>query len=460
MSKKTLVVLVSMVFLTTFVFAGGPTLTYHGLWYTYSFFWNNADFDTGTSDGDQHYYMHGDISVNADFGAGVGTHVTIGDWGTYGKHAITCEGPEGCGAPAGFAANGVHLMEAYLNVADLFDTPFSLTVGKQHICYGDQVFDGGEDGFMGAKLSYGSEMFDFDVFGYRLVEGGGTGFIGSGTPEVPDDWDLYGIWATAKLLEGNVNLSPYGFYRTRNTEAIAYKTQYGTIKDNPMWLGLRSEGSPATGLNFAAEFTMMMGSQEFVEEEKNGDENKVDYKGMHYMARAGYTPPGMPVTIGGAYVSFSGDTLEGDYSYGDENTVYESPTWGPYTFGFYKDWPGFGPAHLLRTCCGFSLLAPWEPMVANLNVINANIGFTNGPVALRADYFMYARNKTLDADDPATPVIDNEAAMGNEIALMAKYTYQETITFGATAGYWIPGKYFGEDLTAMLGGYIWTAMGF
>lgn len=453
MSKKTLVVLVSMVFLTTLAFAGGPALTYHGLWYTYSFFWNNADFDTGTSDGDQHYYMHGDFTVDADFGAGVGTHVTIGDWGTFGKHAITCEGPEGCGADNCLPANGGHLMEAYLNVANLFDTPLSFRVGKEHVCYGDQVFDGGEDGFMGAKVSYTSDMFDFDVFGYRLVEGGGTAMIGSGIAEVPDDWDLYGIWTTAKLLDGNVNVSPYGFYRTRNTEEIAYKTQYGTIKDNPMWLGLRAEGDPATGLNFAAEFTMMMGSQEYESEgDKNGDTTTtVDYKGMHYMARAGYTPPGMPVTIGGAYVSFSGDTLEGNYSYGDENTVYESPTWGPYTFGFYKDWPGFGPAHLMRTGYGFSLLAPWEPMVANLNVINANIGFTNGPVALRADYFMYSRNKVPEGV---------ESAMGNEIALMAKYTYQETITFGATAGYWIPGKYFGEDLTAMLGGYIWTALGF
>ena len=438
MSNKTLAVLISMVFLTTLAFAGTPDVSYHGLWYTYSFIWSNADFNSDVKDWDQHYYMHGDFTVDADFGAGIGTHVTFGDWGTFGKHAITCEGPEGCGADDGLAANGGHLMEAYLTTSNLFDSPVSFRVGKEHVCYGDQVFDGGEDGFMGAKLSYGSDMLDVDIFSYRLVEGGGTGFIGSGSAGT-DDWDLHGLWATVRFPETDITVSPYGFYRIR--------------EDNgPMWVGLRSDGSPPVeGLIYAAEFAMMMGKNENVTP-------AVDYKGMHYMAKVGYTVPNVPVTVGGAYVAFTGDDPETD-----ENECYESPTWGPYTFGFYKDWPGFGPAHLLRTICGFSLLAPWEPMVANLNVINGNVGYTLdtgfGPLDIRADFFMYARNITLAADDPSTPVIDNESAMGNEIALMLKYTYKETITFGATGGYWMPGKVFtGED--PMLGGYLWTAMGF
>ncbi|MDO9575008.1 MAG: hypothetical protein Q7J55_00590 [bacterium] len=421
MSKKTLVVLISMVFLATLAFAGTPDVSYHGLWYTYSFFWKNADFVDTTSDGDQHYYMHGDISCDADFGAGIGTHVTIGAWGTYGRHAITYAGPEAQG-------EGAELMEAYLTASNLFDSPISFRVGKEHVCYGDQVFDGGEDGFMGAKLSYGSDMLDVDIFSYRLIEGGGTNWIGTviGT-EVPDDWDLHGVWATAKL--GNINLSPYGFYRTID-------------KNSPMWVGVRSDGSLIEGFNYAAEFATMMGKNEDVTP-------AIDYKGMHYMGRLGYTPPGMPLTVGGAYVAFSGDdptTVE--------NELYESPTWGGYTFGFYKAWPGFGPAHLMRTAYGFALLAPPEeiggPTNTNLNVINGNVGYTAGPLALRADFFMYSRNKVAAGA---------ETAMGNEIALMLTYNYKETITFGATGGYWIPGKVFtGED--PMLGGYLWTAMSF
>ncbi len=84
------------------------------------------------------------------------------------------------------------------------------------------------------------------------------------------------------------------------------------------------------------------------------------------------------------------------------------------------------------------------------NVINGNIGYNRGKFDIRADFFNYARNKVASGC---------EDAMGNEIALMLKYHYKDTITFGATGGYWTPGKYFtGED--PMLGGYLWTAIGF
>ncbi|MCK4330663.1 hypothetical protein KAX02_12580 [candidate division WOR-3 bacterium] len=446
MFKKAILVVISMVFITTVAFAGAPDLTWHGTWYTYSFFWNNANFikaeDDTPEDGDQFYYMHGDVSLNADFGAGVSTYLTLGAWGTYGKHAITCEGPEG----------PVALREAYLNIANLFDSPLSFTIGKQHVLYGYQVFDGGEDGFMGVKLSYGSEMFDFDIFSYRLVEGGGTDWVGFWTPIIQDDWDLHGIWATAKLMDGNFKLSPYAFMRTISTTYC--KTEEG-YKDNPMWIGLFADGSPMAGLKFAGEFAMMMGSETW--ETGKNDEESVDYKGMHYMAQLGYTPPGMPVTVGGAYVALSGDDPETE----DENELYESPTWGPYTFGFYKWWPGFGPAHLMNTLYGFSLLAPWEPFVSNLNIINANIGFANGPLALRADYFMYSFNKVDE---------DVESALGNEIALLLTYNYNETVTLGGTIGYLMPGAYIedlygvknGDDVEVgnMLGGYLFACIGF
>jgi len=412
MLKKMFVVGLLIIFAATLSFADNPKIEHHGLFYIYSFSWKNADFNKDTDDGDQHYYLHGDFSVDADFGAGVSSKVTFGAWGTYGKHAITGGGPE----------SGVALREVYLNIDKLFDTPLSFSIGKQHICYGDQVFDGGEDGFMGAKLSYGSDKFGLDLFSYRLEEGGGTDWIGTniGT-EVPDDWNLHGLWATAKLMDSKVTVSPYGFYRVKGD-------------DKPMWLGLRSDGSPINGLNYAAEFTTMMGE----------DAAKVDYKGMHYMGRLGYTLPAMPLTVGAAYVSLSGDDPDTG-----EKELYESPTWGPYTFGFYKDWPGFGPAHLLRTAYGFSLLAPWSDMVANLNVINGNVGYNFGKVNVRVDLFNYEKNQATAS-----------SKMGNEIALMLKYNYNDTITFGATGGYWTPGKYFGDDLDPMLGGYLWTAIGF
>jgi len=427
MMKKGIVIGIMSLILVGSAFADAPKISLHGLWYVYSFFWSNADFDTATTDGDQHYYMHGDVTADADFGAGVTAHVTVGEWGTFGRDAITYGGQEGQG-------EGAELMEAYLNIANLFDFPFYFRVGKQHILYGDQVFDGGEDGYMGVRLGYESDMLNFDLLGLRMIEGGGTAMIGAGASEIPDDRDLYGAWFNLKLLEGKINLDPHFFFRTQD-------------KDNPMWVGLRSEGSPIEGLDYALNFSTMMGKNESVEVPETPSADTIDYKGMYYMARLDYAIPNSPISFGGAYVAFSGDDPSTD-----ENELYESPTWGPYTFGFYKDWPGFGPAHTLRTGSGFACLAPWEPMMANLNVINGHFGFAPGPISLRFDFFKYARNQ---AESEGA-----ETDMGNEIALLLKYNYKDKITIGATGGYWMPGKYFGEDLTNMIGGAVWTAIAF
>jgi len=72
-------------------------------------------------------------------------------------------------------------------------------------------------------------------------------------------------------------------------------------------------------------------------------------------------------------------------------------------------------------------------------------------VALRVDFFNYARNAVPEGV---------ESAMGNEIGVHMTYNYMDALTFGFAGGYFMPGEYFGEDLDAMLGGYIYMAKGF
>ncbi len=418
MMRKTIVIGIMSLIMAGTAFADAPKVSLHGLWYVYSFFWSNADFDTATKDGDQSYYMHADVTGDADFGAGITGHVTVGEWGTFGRDPISYSGIEGQG-------EGAEVMEAYLNIANFFDTPFYLRVGKQHLLYGYQIFDGGEDGYTGVKLGYQSDAFNLDLMAFRVIEGGGVGVMGT-LKEVPDDRDLYGAWGNFKFMDGAINFDPHFFWSTQD-------------KDNPMWAGLWSNGSPFEGFDYSLNFTTMMGKHE--------DSDTFNYKGNHYMVSLDYAIPNSPISFGGAYVVFSGqDTSSTDY------TLYFSPTGGPYTFGFYKDWPGFGPAHTLRTAYGFATVGPWEPMMTNLNVINAHLGFVPGPVNIRFDFFKYARNQA----EPG----NTETDMGNEIDLLLKYNYKDKLTFGFTAGMWMPGKYFGENLTNMLGGALWTAFSF
>ena len=407
-----------------------PEVKCGGLFYVYDFGWMNADFDSDTADGDQHYYLHGDVYAHADFGHGISAKVKLGDLGSFGKHSITGQGDDGM---------GVHIMEAYIAGHNLFETPIGFKVGKLPLLYGDGMvaFDGGEDGFMGKKLFYETPMFDMDLFWYRLVEGGGTSYIGSWMTHIPDDLDLLGAYGTIKLMEGNVWLSPYFFYRTQ-TWAGEGDTTYS---DNPMWFGARGEGSPAEGLHLKGEFTMMGGENEVWEE---------NYKGMAFMGELNYSldAMGVPVSFGGAYVSFSGD----DTSTVEDCECYESATNGPYTFGFYKGWPGFGPAHTLLTGYGFACCAAWEPMMRNLNVINGHLQYASGPFSIRGDFFMYSRNQAEWGNA--------ETALGNEIGVHMTYNYMDMLTVGAAGGYFMPGEYFGDEADAMMGGYVYLAKGF
>ena len=110
----------------------------------------------------------------------------------------------------------------------------------------------------------------------------------------------------------------------------------------------------------------------------------------------------------------------------------------------------------MATPFAFACVADWDPVMVNLNVINGHLGFNTGPLSLRGDFFMYARNKVGE---------NEESALGNEIALLASYNYRDALTVGFTVGYWMPGKVqkatVGDDnASAMLGGSIFFAKGF
>ena len=438
MHKKLLCVLLALS-VGSLAFAGKPEITNNGTFYIYSFFWQNGDFDSDADDyGDQFFYMHADIGIHADFGAGVSSQVTVGGWGTFGKHPITGEGDQG-----GTPGDDVAVREAYLDVAELFDSPLSFRAGKMHVLYPGQVFDGGEDGAMGAKFYGSTDVIDYDLSWYRLVENGGCWCAGMGPVE--DDLDLFGAYFTAKFMEGAFRLSPYWFWRTMSG-MMEIDTLFFDLKDDPMWLGGRLDVGPIAGFSLHGEFTMMMGQYEIT------DVATTDYAGMHYMGKLSYAPPNLPVTLGGGYYVFTGDDGDTD----DENELYESPIWGPYTNDFYKWWPGFGPAHLHKTAYGFNLMAPFDMYSTNLVVINGNIGFHQGPFMLRGDFFKYSREWVGDG------VSDD---MGMEIAALATYTYKKTLTFGATGGYWIPGDwqidFYGDTADdPMLGGYLFTYISF
>ena len=406
-------------------------VTWGGLFYTYGFFWNNADFNKDTKDGDMYYYVHGDIGATAELD-GITVVGKVVDWGTFGRHPILYTGQEGVAGGSGLG--GAHFMELYLTINKIFDSPVSLSIGKKHVCYGYEFFDGGEDGVMGVVANISTETFNGDIFAYRLEENGGLGYVGSYTSVVPPDMELLGFYGTLNLMDGKVGISPYVFVRRK----MATDT---TLGDKPMWFGVHSEGSPATGVDYVVEFTMMGGKNEIAD---------ISYGGMHYMAKVGYSTG--PFSFGVAYAAFSGD----DTATTDKYELYTAPLDGPYTYGFYKWWPGFGPAHTMFTPYSFACVADWDWWMTNENVLDVYVGYASGPISVRFDFFGYGFDKEADGIEKTGLL-----TRGQEVAAFVYYNYNDIVDLGFTAGMFMPNKdYFGDEATNALGGYFFVFKSF
>lgn len=382
----------------------------------WNFMWKNANFDSedDTLDFDNYNAFIVWADIKAEFEHGITACLRPGSFGHFGNPQISTS-ESGDPTPSWF--------HVYLNVDEIFDSPFSVTIGKHPVLYGDGMvaWDGGAEGKTGVKVSINTDIFDADIFTYRLMEGGG--FIHP--PATYDkDINLMGAYLTAHLMGGYTDISAFFFNR-------AY------YDNKPIWVGVRTTGYFIPYLGHKLEFVKMMGS--------NGDD--FDYNGMAYIAQLKYTIPSINLLFGGAYVSFSGDTI-----YGGEDE-YHNALMGPYVFDdHFNSYFGFGPAY--NQLLTYNLCV--DP--SNLNVINGHILYFGGPLVIRADYFMYSFNKLPGGADKA---------IGNEIVLTLIYNYMETLAFGFCGGYFMPGDginninpylTYGKD--AGMACQIFTSLGF
>jgi hypothetical protein len=400
-------------------------ITWGGTYYSYTFFWKNQDFNKNTKDGDNFTYIHGDLHALADFGGGVKAFIKIGAWGEFGAHPVWGVNLDNQVDPR------AGLLEGYIELNNIFNTPVSLKLGKFNQLYGDGavLFDGGEDGILGAKANLSIGPVSLDLLYDRLAESGGIEELGPMDTLIAPDLNLVAGYMTISLMENKISISPYGFMRKQGI-------------DKPMWIGGRAELSPVEFGNATVEFVQMAGK----------NDHDIKYKGRHLLAKLGLSIPNTPVSFGGAYVMFSGDDTTTP-----DNELYQSAAENPYTFGFYKWWPGFGPAHLMTTGYGFGCVAPLNPTMVNLNVINGYIGASLKPLDLRIDFFNYARNWVPSGANKA---------LGNEIAMHFHYSYRDLIDIGTAIGYWMPGDGLkdelglGDNASGLFGGFVYISKSF
>jgi hypothetical protein len=376
--------------------------------YDYHIFWKNSDFNKTTNDKDDFDYMHLDFHLNADFGNGVSLFASLGTWGQFGQHPVW-------GVPEDPRAT---MLQGYINVDKLIG-PFSVKLGKVKFLYGDGLvaFDGGEDGTLGANFYTTGKTFDFDLFYKRPYQGGGIAEIyynGTQTElnprdEVESSIQIFGAYPTIKLSGGKYKVSPYIFYRWQDN-------------DKPLYTGIRAEFAPTKSFSGKVEYVKMSGN-------KTGD---LKYKGYGFLSGLQFS------TKKGLFFGVNYNIFSGDDPNTNDYETYSGIIEGPFTNGFYKWWPGLGPAHLMTTGYGFSCIADWNATMTNLNVFDAYVGYSTDKYSLRATYWSYSRNKLQENQ--------TYKAMGNELSFFGTYNIRNLFTVGASVGYWSPGEHFKKDL--------------
>ena len=335
------------------------------------------------------------------------------------------------------SSNFTDLHESYVNVANLFDTPLSLRVGRQEFNYGDQrligPFGWNNNGrsFDAAKLTFSSDAADVDLFGSKINEGIDSA-LPNGAGGSDDDQDFYGIHATVKSIPNNT-INVYALLLrdgttsqiiTNNTGVIA-----GITSQDLYTIGARLAGN-VSGLDYTLEVPFQTGSM---------DSTVTDYdiSAWAFAAKAGYKlPTAMKIRVGAEFDWASGD---------DDSTDGDIETFSnlfPTNHGHY----------------GFMDQQAWRNMMAWS--VNAGIDVTE-QLNLYAAYWSFSLAEDEDAwygagnwnhapgSFRAASSSNTEDQVGSEIDVVANYKYNSALAAQLGYGHFFVGDFL--EQTSNLG---------
>lgn len=338
----------------------------------------------------------------------------------------------------------------YITLKEFLYCPLTLTIGRQNLKFGsglvvgdpdtnaDVVSNVALDGTLAEDLSARKSFdairatldyspFTIDLILAKIKEVDEVGNIGNDS--AVEDEDLYGINVTYNVGQYNSVVEGYLFVKDANTEidSISGLSPNGDIYT----LGLRGGLEPIKGLNLTGEVAYQFGKAL----EAAGTERKqrawaLDLDGG-YVWENEYTPG-----IGLGY----------SYRSGQDPNV---------TTGKYKAWNPMYEDQTQGIIADYILAGVNGGVTSNASIIKAYGSIKPlKDVTLSANYYNYRLVKALTTSDTgdnvtypfATFRMKNSKDLGNEIDLGVTYNYTEDVTFGLTAGWFLPGKALkGED---------------
>lgn len=309
----------------------------------------------------------------------------------------------------------VFLEEAWIQMMYLYDSAFSVKLGRQFVEFGDgfivgdsnpfseeTVADKGEwevDPFDAVLVWYDGDDWILNLMGAKVVESG----IGN------DDTDVYGAYFSYSGAEEMV-FDLYGFMAKIKSDV------FGIDDADVYWVGARIAGTMVEGLSYKLE-----GTYEFGEAE-DGDVDISAWAveaGAKYMFDAEYNP-----WVGLTYVYLSGDDEPGDDDWEPFLAPFQNRVYGeiadPTVNGFGHDDDLTGGAHIFNLAGGFD--------------VNEDVA-----VNLKYYYLMAAEDDVYGGEDE----------IGHEFDAYLDYQFSEETTATLAAGFAIPGdavkEVFGTD---------------
>jgi hypothetical protein len=306
------------------------------------------------------------------------------------------------------SANNLDLHQGYIRLANLFELPVDLKLGRFEASYGTQRLIGAVGwhnigrSFDGVIFNYHGEGLTIDFFNFKEVEG-----------QVIDDTgdkNVFGAWADVQLFK-------------------TYKTQF---------YAMLQKSKPSSGINrytFGTELSMKKDNYYHTIEAayQTGTLLEDDVAAFMAAATVGFVFNQLAlapdVSVGVDYLSGDDDLTDGKYKSFD--TMYATN----HKFYGFMDYFTNLPVH-----------------TANLGLMDIHAGVAvkladkfNGQL----DFHMFqSAEQGLDADG------NKVSDFGNEIDLTLKHAYNSNVAFVAGASVFTPGKLFevskGKDASSWL----------
>ncbi len=377
---------------------------------------DNADFSKDTADTLSFIGSRLRLSAAAKASDDVLVKLTFQDtrnWGSVSPVGLTDAG------------EAVDIHEGYAEISNFFKTPVTLRAGRQEMFYGDQRLIGhfgwSNQGraFDALKLLFSNGDYALDAWLAKRKENNGT----AASPNI--DRDFYGLYGTLKTLVPNAAWEMYVLFdREGDTAANARKKAFFTV-------GSRIAGK-ISGVDYSLELPYQFGDNG-TRVAKSSEDVKIDAYAI--ASKLGYTFPGeSAVRVGGEFTFASGDDNSGDATSRTFNNLY--PT-NHLHYG-YMDYQG------------------WRNMIG----LNANVSgnLMEKKIFLSGQYWNFrladAKDGWYDAAGNAAGTARSASAagsdrdVGNEINLLARYTYNTQVMLEAGWGYFFRGDMIKKKVTS------------